>query len=129
MDKFTDRLAFMMQEKGLRQADLVKDMGMSKSSISTLCSGKVPPQPRTIKIICSTYGINEDWLLNGNGEMDADNSDIAVLAELTKKILDMENPLVFDFIKTLCRMSDKELKTYIDLARAFHQVQKQRGDN
>lgn len=56
-----DFLNMTMDEFGER-------IGITKSSISTMESGKSNPSDQTIRFICREFNVNEDWLLNGTGE-------------------------------------------------------------
>lgn len=48
-----------------------KQIGITKSSVSMLESGRNAPSEQTIKLICFEFGINENWLRTGEGEMKA----------------------------------------------------------
>lgn len=61
--------------KALRKAlDLTMEafgakIGITKSAVSTIESGKNRPSDQTILLICQVYGVNESWLRTGEGEM------------------------------------------------------------
>ena len=44
-------------------------IGIGKASISLLESGKNNPSVQTITLICREFGVNEQWLRTGEGEM------------------------------------------------------------
>jgi transcriptional regulator with XRE-family HTH domain len=44
-------------------------IGIGKASISLLESGKNNPSIQTIALICREFGVNEQWLRTGEGEM------------------------------------------------------------
>jgi transcriptional regulator with XRE-family HTH domain len=48
---FSETLKNIMEEKGIRQIDLVKMTGIGKPSISQYLAGKNTPSPKNIKII------------------------------------------------------------------------------
>lgn len=64
-----ERIKAIRNESGLSMEKFGKRIGIAKSSLSSLERGINNPSPRTIKIICSEFGINSDWLTNGEGEM------------------------------------------------------------
>lgn len=43
-------------------------IGITKSSVSLLESGKNNPSEQTIRLICKEFSINEHWLRTGDGE-------------------------------------------------------------
>lgn len=61
--------------KALRKAlDLTMEafgakIGITKSSVSLIESGRNNPSDQTILLICQVYGVNESWLRTGEGEM------------------------------------------------------------
>lgn len=53
----------------MSQEDFGDKIGLTKTAISYIESGKRGVTESNIKLICTTYNIREDWLKNGNGEM------------------------------------------------------------
>ena len=53
----------------LSQEAFGKRLGITGSSVSLLESGRNQPSDQTIMLICREYGVNEDWLRTGKGEM------------------------------------------------------------
>lgn len=53
----------------LNQEEFGNTIGISRSNIANIESGRVNITERNIKDICSTYNINETWLRTGEGEM------------------------------------------------------------
>ncbi len=57
---------------GFTQSQFGKTINLTDAMISMIESGKYPLQPGTLKLICLTFGINESWLLTGEGPMKDD---------------------------------------------------------
>ena len=51
----------------LSQDNFSKKIGLQRNTISLIENGKRNPSDRTIKDICKTFNVNENWLLTGNG--------------------------------------------------------------
>ena len=64
-----DRIIQIRKKYGLTQGEFGQKIGLTDPMISMFESGKKAPQDGTIKLICFTFNINEDWLRYGNGEM------------------------------------------------------------
>lgn len=64
-----DRIKQLRKDMGLNQIDFGKRIGVSGATISTSESGKTTPDEQTIRAICSEFGINRDWLVDGVGDM------------------------------------------------------------
>lgn len=62
-----DRIKLIRKKEKLSQDDFGKKIGITKSSVSLLESGKNNPSEQTIKLICDVFYINKDWLLTGAG--------------------------------------------------------------
>lgn len=53
----------------LAQAAFGEALGLSQNYIWMIETGKREPSERTIRDICREYGVNENWLRTGEGEM------------------------------------------------------------
>lgn len=53
----------------LAQAAFGEALGLSQNYIWMIEAGKREPSERTIRDICREYGVNENWLRTGEGEM------------------------------------------------------------
>ena len=52
----------------LTQSEFGERIGITKSSVSTIESGKSNPSDQTIRSICREFTVNESWLRTGEGE-------------------------------------------------------------
>ena len=66
----------------LTQSDFGEKIGLKKSALSRI-EKDVPVNPRVAQLICTNFHVNEAWLLNGEGEMFA-NEEIQLLEQLAK---------------------------------------------
>ena len=66
-----NRLKIVRKKTGLNQNDFADALGISVSNISSYESGRRNPSDAFISLICSKYGINEEWLRDGTGNMEA----------------------------------------------------------
>lgn len=60
---FAERLRQVMNEYGLKRADIVKRTGLHKSTISYYLSGKREPARDNIFIIAKALNVNPVWLM------------------------------------------------------------------
>lgn len=54
----------------INQDDFSKKIGLSRSNIANIETGRVKLTDRTISDICREFNINEHWLRTGKGEME-----------------------------------------------------------
>lgn len=64
-----ERIKKIIAELGLKKVDFANRLHISQPFASELCSGAKAPSDRTIKDICREFGVNEEWLRTGEGEM------------------------------------------------------------
>lgn len=68
METIADRINEILKIKGIKKTEFAKRIGISDSSVSTMCSGKSKPSGQTITMICREFGVNPEWLRDGVGE-------------------------------------------------------------
>lgn len=64
-----DRIKQVRKEYGLTQEEFATRIGIAKSSVSLLESGRNNPSTQTIQLICQQFRVRKDWLLEGTGPM------------------------------------------------------------
>lgn len=63
MSIFAQRLDSVMKEKEIRQHELCKMTGISKSFISSYLAGRFSPKPDKLSAIAKALGVSEGWLM------------------------------------------------------------------
>ena len=71
-----ERLHQALKAHGIKQKELARQIDVAPSNISSYISGSYTPGPRTIRDICNALHINEEWLRDGTGDMDAPADDL-----------------------------------------------------
>ena len=69
------RLREVRNALNLRQKDFAEKLFLKLSSYANWESGCSPIPQAKIPLICSTFGINEEWLRSGEGEMFAKSTE------------------------------------------------------
>ena len=71
-----DRLKHLRNEQGLKQREFAAKVGVSVGTVGQWEAGIAPPGDARISKICSVFGVREEWLRNGSGDMyDPEKSD------------------------------------------------------
>ena len=65
----TNRLKELRKALKLNQTNFAKQLGITQTAYSMIENGINPLADRHIKLICSAYNVNEDWLRTGIGDM------------------------------------------------------------
>lgn len=69
MNSVGDRLKALRKAENLTQIEFSKRLLISQPYLSGLESGNIAPTSKLIKLICLEFGVNEDWLAAGSGNM------------------------------------------------------------
>ena len=81
-----ERLVLIREKAGLSQSKFAEKINVSRNFISLVENGNRELSDRTIKDICSTFDINEEWLKTGNGSMNIEKSRNQQLAEFLNDV-------------------------------------------
>lgn len=65
MSEINDRIKELRLKMNMSQEEFGRRIGLSKSGISNIESGARGIRERHIKLICSTFNVNESWLKTG----------------------------------------------------------------
>ena len=64
-----ERIKRIRNNLNISQTDFAQKLSISRSAVCKMESGENYPSEQTIKLICSEFSVNEEWLRTGNGEM------------------------------------------------------------
>lgn len=64
-----ERIKSIRQALGKTQQEFADSIGLKRNTIATYEMGKSVPSDRTIADICREFGVSEEWLRTGRGEM------------------------------------------------------------
>lgn len=107
-----NRIKEVRKDKKLTQDAFAADLNLSKNYVWMIEKGEREPGDRTIKDICRIYGINEDWLRFGQGEMYAPKTRAEEVAELAKDFLKNESELRYQLVQLVAQMPDDMLEYF-----------------
>ncbi len=101
-----NRLKELRKALGLTQSEFAEKIAMAQQGVSMAESGARPLTDRQIVTICAVFGVNENWLRTGEGDMypapsDEDAELMDLMAMLT--VDDME-PERKRMVIAFCRM-------------------------
>lgn len=99
-----ERVKILRKELGLSGEKFGKKLGVTRTAISLIESGKNNITEQNIKSICREFNVNEDWLRNGIGEMFNSVESIS-LDDLASDL----SPIELDILKAYFTL-DKEIR-------------------
>ena len=101
-----DRIQQVRRSAGLNQTEFGKRIGVAQTTIAGYENGSRSLSDAAILSICREFCINETWLRTGAGNMKAENSRAAEMAESVKRLFS-EKPESFQtaLVTTLLRFN------------------------
>ena len=128
-----ERIRTIRKTLGLTQGEFGEKIGVKANTITNYESGLRVPMDATIKAICNTYRVNEEWLRNGTGEMFVEMSHkektVKFMAEVAMKNgLDPEEGFTARLIDYLADMSVEEWQVIRNLAERWYRLEKEARD-
>jgi len=64
-----ERLRQLRKALKIKQTNFAKQLGLTQTAYSMIENGNNPLSDRHIKVICSAFNVNENWLRSGDGDM------------------------------------------------------------
>lgn len=113
-----DRIKKIRADMGLSMEKFGEKIGITRSSISLLESGKNSPSEQTIRLICKEYGINENWLRNGEGEMRKTRTRNQEIGAFMNDVMDLpDKTFKKRFIESLSKLGEEDWETIEKIAQ------------
>lgn len=110
--ELVERLHKLRDYLGLRQGKFAEKIGIPQTTYSTIEKGKSPLHERHIKLICLTFGVSDDWLRNGIGEMFPKKSPLDdELVSLLNQLSPQGQSIALALIRTLVEQEVRQNKT------------------
>ena len=79
---FAKNLNYYLSKANKNQNDLVRDLGITASTVSDWANGKKYPRVDKMQLLADYFGVSTDYLL-GRTDIETPNSDIQTICEYT----------------------------------------------
>jgi len=109
-ETINDRIKKIRINNNLTMDKFGDKIGITKSSVSLIESGKNNPSEQTIMLICKEFGVDHHWLKTGEGSMFSSNGDDEVIAKFDA-IMTGEKDTHKIILKTLLDMDEETLQS------------------
>ena len=105
-----ERLKLLRKSRGMNQTEFSRSLGMAQNSYSQIETGKISLGDKNIKLICLAFGVHEEWLRTGKGEM-IDNEPIDIdeqeLLKLYRSLVPQTKKEVLDHAKRMLDLQEQ----------------------
>ena len=126
--EINERIAAAIKARGVKKIEVAKRLNLSTSFLSQITKGNSCPSARTIKDLCREFGINEEWILTGHGDMFVARSVEQELGSLMADLLIDRGGFKTQFIRALAAIPPDEwpkIERFIDRLTAMRESENQ----
>lgn len=104
-----ERLKELRKYLGLSREDFAKKLGLkSRGKIENIELGRTNPDEDFLKLICNTYNVSCDWLVNGTGSMFRDDDSDA--QAIVDSVMTGDNDFAKKILVKFAKLSDEHWK-------------------
>lgn len=104
-----NRIKALRKNLGLSQDTFADKLGLTKNYISLVENGNRNLSEQSIKVLCSIFNVNEDWIRYGKGNMFLDKSKDEEIAEMLADIqLSGEDSFKHRLVSALSKLNEDE---------------------
>ena len=124
-----NRIKQIRKHYNLNQEDFGKRIGAKQSTVTAYECGNRVPMDVTITSICREFGVNEEWLRTGKGEMFLPKPRGQEIGEIVKSAAQHDPETAAKFFSSLLEeMSDAEIVLMYEIfKRHFGTTEKEKG--
>lgn len=108
MDSFSNRLSELIKNLGITKTAFSERLNISQAFVSQMCSGTKIPSDRTIADICREFGVREEWLRTGEGDMLLPASEDDELVQALAYLQVNENDPMRDLLVAYWKLPENE---------------------
>ncbi|MCK9599226.1 MAG: helix-turn-helix domain-containing protein [Sphaerochaeta sp.] len=95
-----ERIKTVRKRLKYNQADFGKRIAVAQNYLSNIEVGQREATSKIVKLICKEFGVNEEWLREGKGEMFINESELLVtLGSRYDTLDDMDKRILLEYIK------------------------------
>ena len=115
-----DRIKAIRKALNMSQDEFANNLGLrSRGKIANIELGKVAPDDTFIKLICTTYKVNYQWIVNGIGEMFYDDDSDA--QAIVDSLMTGDNEFAKSVLVKFARLSEEHWRQLKEIMEAMMQ--------
>ena len=103
-----ERVRIIRKELNLTQTEFAERICITQSHLASNETGKRQVTDRTVQLICNEFGVNEQWLRTGEGEMFRKISPDEEFARIMMEIQISNDPIIRRIISTYWKLTPEE---------------------
>lgn len=108
METINERVSILRKQLGKNQKDFAETLAIKQAALSMIENGQRDLSEKNIKLICASYKVNYDWLVNGIGDMfQSDDSDAQTIVD---SVMTGDNDFAKKILVKFAKLSDEHWK-------------------
>lgn len=113
-----ERLHLIRKKKGLTLKEFGTKIGITDSAVSQIEKGRIKMSEQTRLFVCREFGVNEEWLRDGTGEMFTPQDPEQEIATFLGKIVkDDDDSLRKRLISALAKLDESDWAALAEMVR------------
>ena len=115
-----ERIKMIRDDNNMTMQAFGERIASDSAAVSRIEKNQRKATAKTIKLICKEFNINEDWLINGEGEMyNKPKSDEVGYMRLLAEIAAIKDEEVRKLLEKAVQLNEDDLKALLFLADHF----------
>ena len=114
-----ERIKELRKVLKITQQVFAEKIGLKRNTVASYEINVVFPSDRTITDICDKFGVSEQWLRTGEGEMLVPKDEKEEIAEFFGRVLAGKEEIKEIFINAIAHTSEEDLKKMADFMVKF----------
>lgn len=112
-----ERIRTVRENLGLSRKDFGDKLGISGDVVNNLERGRIEIKDERVKLICTTFGINEEWLRKGSGEMKNSLNRNEEIFEFANEVMfEVDESFKKRFLSALSKLNERDWETLEKIA-------------
>lgn len=105
-----ERLQIIRKDSGLSQEAFAKRLSVTRNVVAKYENGLVEPPELFINHLCMKFGVNENWLKTGDGDIYTAITEDDLMSEKLGNILASDNDMIKEIITKATELDEDYLK-------------------
>lgn len=111
-----ERIKAIRKAQKMTQQEFADALHVSRDNIASYELGRRIPTQSAIHLMKMTFGVNENWILTGEGEMMEPPTRAQEVASITAQYFSEDDPLRLALTKTISELSADQIETMVSIA-------------
>ena len=117
-----ERLESIRKSEKLSRSKFGLKVGKTEDAIYNLERNRASISKEFIELVCNTFNINKEWLLNGTGQMYSISQDTLDMSNVFDKIINSEE--LYKLVHDITELSEEKVKVLSDLVEILYDSEK-----